>query len=199
MYKPSSLKAETRSKRGFGARQLVTGNGKIPKNWQSFMRDNTNKTELFHFLADMIVGHCTDNIVYVTQGDTVLCNFEANVDNLAPFYHEEADTRIVAHVKHSVEKGHKVVLIKANDTDILVIAVSVFHRLREIGLEKLWLEFGKSKDVRWIPVHDVSNRLSREESAGILFFMHFLVAITCRVSKAKGKSRYGKHGMFVQM
>ena len=97
------------------------------------MRDDTNKTELFHFLADMIVGHCTDNIVYVTQGDTVLCNFEANVDNLAPCNHEEADTRIFVHVKHSVEKGHKVVLIKANDTDILVIAVSVFHHLREIG------------------------------------------------------------------
>ena len=42
----------------------------------------------------MIVGHCTDNIVYVTQGDTVLCNFEANVDNLAPCNHEEADTWI---------------------------------------------------------------------------------------------------------
>ena len=36
VYKPSSLKAETRSKRGFGARQLVTGNVNIPKNWQSF-------------------------------------------------------------------------------------------------------------------------------------------------------------------
>lgn len=33
VYRPSSLKAETRSKRGRGVRRRVTGKGKIPSNW----------------------------------------------------------------------------------------------------------------------------------------------------------------------
>ena len=55
VYKPLSLKTETRSKRGFGSHQRVTEKGKIPKNWKSFMREDNNKTELFQFLTDKIV------------------------------------------------------------------------------------------------------------------------------------------------
>ena len=67
-----------------------------------------------------------------------------NLNNLAPCNHGEADTRILMHVRHSVEKRQNV-LITANDTDILVIAVSVFSSIREYGFEKLWLEFGRVK------------------------------------------------------
>ena len=52
VYKKSSLKSETRSKRGQGIRRRVTGTSKKPGNWQSFLRDVSNKTELFHFLAE---------------------------------------------------------------------------------------------------------------------------------------------------
>jgi hypothetical protein len=42
VYWSTSLKAETRSKRGSGARHRVTAKGKIPPNWKDFMRDNDN-------------------------------------------------------------------------------------------------------------------------------------------------------------
>ena len=45
---------------------------KNPKNWQSFLRDNTNKTELFNFLTEKIVKLCKTNIVFVTKGETVV-------------------------------------------------------------------------------------------------------------------------------
>jgi len=70
VYWSSSLKAETRSKRGIGARRRVTDKGKIPPNWRSFLRDNNNKTELFNFLADKIVEMCTHNTVIVTREET---------------------------------------------------------------------------------------------------------------------------------
>ena len=54
VYQSSSLKAETRSKRGHGVRRRVTSTGKIPSNWQSFTRNNDNKTELFNFLAEKL-------------------------------------------------------------------------------------------------------------------------------------------------
>jgi hypothetical protein len=190
VYKTSSLKAETRSKRGIGARQRVTGKGKIPKNWQNFLRDNSNKTELFQFLADKIVEHCTSNIVYVTRGETVVCNQDTVLGNLAPCNHEEADTRIFVHVRHCVENGKKIILIKANDTDILVIAVSVFARLRNSGMEKLWIEFGQGQNVRWIPVHDVCSAIGQEKSEGILFFHAFSGCDSVSGFKGKGKRSF---------
>ena len=51
-YISGSLKAETRSKRGMGARRRVTASGKIPPIWQSFLRDSRNKTVLFDYLAE---------------------------------------------------------------------------------------------------------------------------------------------------
>ena len=50
VYWSSSLKAETRTKRGQGARRRVTDKSKTPSNWQSFLSDNNNKTDLFNFL-----------------------------------------------------------------------------------------------------------------------------------------------------
>ncbi|KAK4304447.1 hypothetical protein Pmani_023602 [Petrolisthes manimaculis] len=187
VYKPLSLKAESRSKRGCGTRQRVTGRGKVPKNWQSFMRDSSNKTELFEFLADKIVENCTDNIVYVTRGKNVVCNQMVNLGYLSPCNHEEADTRIFVHVKHSTEEGKKHVLIKANDTDIFVIAVNVFSNLKELGLQELWIEFGQGKNVRWIPVHDVSSSITQEKSEGILFFHAFSGCDNVSSFKGKGK------------
>ena len=49
MYRSCSLKARTRTKRGFGARQRVIDKGKIPQNWLIFLSDNTNKTELLGY------------------------------------------------------------------------------------------------------------------------------------------------------
>ena len=54
VYRPSSLKAESRSKRGHGARRMVTSRCKGPSNWPNFLGDNDNKTDLFNFLADKI-------------------------------------------------------------------------------------------------------------------------------------------------
>ncbi len=55
VYTKSSLKSETRSKRGRGIRRRVAGTSMTPSNWQSFLRDASNKTELFHFLAERCV------------------------------------------------------------------------------------------------------------------------------------------------
>ena len=54
VYKQSSLKFEARSKSGKEVRRRVTGTSKTPSNWRSFLRDNQNQTEPFHFLADCI-------------------------------------------------------------------------------------------------------------------------------------------------
>ena len=52
VYREDSLKSEERDKRGKGARKRVTGNSKVPTNWRSFLRNDNNKNELFHFIAE---------------------------------------------------------------------------------------------------------------------------------------------------
>lgn len=51
VYKEDSLKAHSRQERGIGMRQKVQGNIQLPKNWETFLRVDANKTELFKFLS----------------------------------------------------------------------------------------------------------------------------------------------------
>lgn len=53
VYKSDSLKLTTREHRGRGIRTKVSSNTKMPTNWQEFLRVDDNKSELFHFLADI--------------------------------------------------------------------------------------------------------------------------------------------------
>ena len=59
---------------------------------------------------------------------------------LAPFNHEEADTRMLLHASHAAQHGHHAVLIQTVDTDVVVLAVS----LELQSEEKLWLAVGSS-------------------------------------------------------
>lgn len=188
VYKTSSLKAETRSKRGKGRRRRVADKTKLPPIWSSFLRDSDNKTELFEYLADRIVSMCPDNVVVVTKGEKVLSNKSINFEGLQPCNHEEADSRIFTHVVHAAKQKTKSVLIKACDTDILVIAVGVFASLQNVGLEKLWLEFGQGQCIRWFPIHDLAVNLGQEKCSGMLFFHAFTGCDVVSAFRGRGKT-----------
>ena len=71
------------------------------------------------------------------------------------------------------EKGCKTILIKSNDTDVLVIVVSVLPILHETGLQQLWIAFGQGQNMRWIPIHELVLSIGLQKSKGILFFHAF--------------------------
>ena len=99
--------------------------GKTPSNWQSFLHDANNKQELFHLIADKVEGIKTANKVIVTKGDHAVSNQTANLDGVNPCSHEEADTPIFLHAPDAVNEGDKSMMINANDTDIVIIAIFV--------------------------------------------------------------------------
>ena len=110
VYHQSSLKAEARCKRGKAIRRRVTATSKTPSNWQSFLRDSTNKTELFHFLADKVAEMTTGNPVIMTKGEdaiTTISDTSVNLEEVVPCSHEEADTRIFVHARHAAIEGYK--------------------------------------------------------------------------------------------
>ena len=53
----SDIKASTRERRGKGIRRKVAGKNKVPAKWMDFLRDESNKQELFAFISSKIVAY----------------------------------------------------------------------------------------------------------------------------------------------
>ena len=71
---------------------------------------------------------------------------------IAPCTHEEADTRMFLHAKHTAIGGSNSINIVTSATDVVVIGVAVFD---DLNVDHLWITFRKGKDLRWIPIHDI--------------------------------------------
>ncbi len=139
----------------------------MPKNWNSYLRNETNKVELFQYLSGVIAQFIFN------EGSVVITTWEENVRQnpapsdydpvirteypLSPCNHEEYDTRVMLHAANAVTQGYKRILIIANDTDVVVLGISLFT---EIGAEKLWVSFGMGKKLRYISIHDICSTMS---------------------------------------
>ena len=94
-------------------------------------------------------------------------------ENLAPCSHEETDTGIFVHARHAAMEGNKALVIKANDTDVLVTSIATLSSLQELGLQKMWIMFGQGSSLRYIAVHDITSAIGPEKMRGLLFFHAF--------------------------
>ena len=78
-----------------------------------------------------------ENTIIATSLENVICkNFLVNLASLAPCNHEEADTRIFLHILHAARSGHLKICIRTVDTDVVVIALSMFDKLQ---IQELWM------------------------------------------------------------
>lgn len=146
--------------------------GTLPKNWKSFLQCSDNKSELFTYLAQTIQNQTIppNKEVYCTSEDKVLCSHvatDADIQNISPCNHEEADSRIFVHLADAVDKGYRYTMIRANDTDIVVLAVSVFQKL---NITELWIHFGTGKDSRYIAIHQIALSLGPQKSFALPMF-----------------------------
>lgn len=126
-----SLKGEERLRRDTGASALEyipNDNMKIPR-WSAFISNPKNKTNLLSYITScwaksplpdsisLIVGVDNKGICVTNRGVTVLEDICCNS-------HEEADTRIFAHIASCSESNRFV--IHATDTDIVMLAMNHF-------------------------------------------------------------------------
>ena len=168
----------------------MTGNTRPSKSWNTFLRCDDNKTELFGFLTDKIVSINTDvtsvfmdTIIVVTKEENVVSNKTIDTDFIAPCTHEAADTRMFLHAKHAAIGGSKSINIVSSDTDVVVIGVVVFD---DLNMDHLWMTFGKGKYLRWIPIHDIVRSLGPRSKA-LPFFHAFTGCDTVSAFVGKGK------------
>ena len=141
IYKTDSLKAATRERGGVGTRRKNSLDTQIPGNRQSFLRDDKNNEEFFGIIAQQVSGiQVEGRAVYCTSGEAVI----SSCTELEPCSHEEADTRMLCHVLHATEHGHKKITIRTVDTDVVVLAIS---HVQNIPVDELWIALGNTTDI----------------------------------------------------
>ena len=129
-YKDQSSKTSTRVKRGKRIRRKVLDKSVAPTNWRSFLRLDQNKTEIFCYLFITIIQHGDrGHVIMICAYDDTFINSSNDLDlsNLTPCNHEEADTRVFLHVKDMTQQGYTKMVIRTVDTNVLVLAVSVYE------------------------------------------------------------------------
>ena len=101
------------------------------------------------------------------EKETVKCNqTELEISNLRAC-HEQADTRIILHASHCVNKsGFINILESARDTDMLALLLAHFH---EINVETARCQL-TARHVKCIPVHEVYKCLTEGSTRAILLF-----------------------------
>ena len=181
-YFDKSLKAVAREKRGIGTGRKVTQTSMAPSNWKGFLRVDENKPELFRFLSNELFELSNGDVISAFD-NAVTSNATQNVYLVCPTDHEEADTRIFLHVNNMSKNGIKRVMMRAVDTDVLLLSITLYGHL---SLDQLWIDFGSGKNRCFIPVHKVV--LDPIKKDGLRFFFAFTgcdqVSFFSHVSKA---------------
>ena len=156
------MKSATREKRGGGGggggRRRVEGSTQIPVKWGPFLRNDQNKSELFHFLSDFIQKNFqpAGRTMVATVDDHVLSFPNRNNEFLQPCNHEEADTRMFVHVNDSITQDNfRSVLIRSVDTDVVVLAVNAAYRFNV----EVFVAFGTGNSFHCIEAHQLRNVL----------------------------------------
>ena len=75
---------------------------------------------------------------------------------------EEADLRMMVHIKNAAQNGIKRSVVVSNDTDVLVLLMNYWATFKEIGLEELWMRGGAGDTTRYIPVHSLAEKVGPE-------------------------------------
>lgn len=91
----------------------------------------------------------------------------SEMSNLAPCTHEEADTRLMIHALDASLRGHRRIKIRTNDTDVIVLALSVVSTL---PVDEFWITYGSGKDVQHMPAHVVASSLGPSKASALPMF-----------------------------
>ena len=69
-------------------------------------------------------------------------------------------TRLFLHVNDAAKNGHRRILIVANDTDVVVIALYAYFSLE---INKLWVEYSTGNNRCWLPIQQYASIIGKEK------------------------------------
>ncbi len=143
-YFSDSIKAAMREKRGKGVRMKVASKSRVLQSWIGFLRDDSNKKELFQFLTQKI--HFLTILKANRFLSLLMSTFLGSNHDMLPCDHEEADTRLLVHLIDALKSGCSSCVVRTVDTDVVVILIGKFHQLLTINPSvSIWVAFGAGK------------------------------------------------------
>ena len=161
-----SLKNDERQRRttsNVGPAYEISRGMKIPI-WKNFMENPNNKARLLAFISNEWCEHSD----WIPDGVSVFLGgtFEASgkavcignktvivIPQLSCDDHEEADTRIFAHIGYGVNMFHSErAIVCANDTDIIILSMFYYNKF---DIKEMWIE----KKGTFLPVHTMVEAL----------------------------------------
>jgi hypothetical protein len=166
-YVDNSIKSGTRKNRSKKARPIrkVVDDRTVPlpQNWNDFLAVPSNKQDLALLLSNELIAQAPGDKVMVVAGgfrtaeDTQSTKPLVDIEMIRA-NHEEADTRVVLHCIHA---DANTIVVAARDTDILLLLLVFFSRMK---CKQLWMKAGTAKQQKYIPVHEIRLKLSFPES-----------------------------------
>ncbi len=100
----------------------VVADTQIPKNWNDFIYVSENKQQLFEFLTRKVQDHKfpDDLIVVITDGQSVgAVGVQSSEFAFQNCNHEEADTRILIHLRHAMALAVKALQVRTVKTSLV--------------------------------------------------------------------------------
>ena len=208
---PHSIKNQERLRRGTtgtgpAVSHVITGSRTVP-NYRSFLNSAGNKASLAAFVCDFLLAKSPRTLLEGQQlflaggfkdGQVVICveknrSFEA-LDLFST--HEEADTRLVLHATDiHLRKSHERVIIRCDDTDVLVILLFYCSKNMLPGLVYMHAGHGgqHTNRERFVPVHTLRCHLG-DTMCQALPAMHTITGCdtTCSLFKIGKKTAFNK-------
>lgn len=137
-------------------------------------------------LVQLIVCTCCDGIL-ITPNATI------ETSSLAPSYHEEADTRIMVHVKNITSEGMRNIMIRTVDTDVVAIAIGHFQRLQ---VHELWIGLALGLTLGSFLFMQLFKLLGASKAVYYHYFMLSHDVILLVSFMVRKRRLCGKHGIF---
>ena len=187
-YFEMSIKAGARSRRGTSCALEVHIHGPsipVPKQWAKYINNPKNKKNLCDFLTKSMCclgkGRLPENTKLIFGGGfkdgrrsvAITRDSYGDVADLTS-NHEEPDTRMLFHAKHAANP-EAIIVIQSPDTDVLVLNAAHFA---STAPKEMWFHTGLKDQMRFVPVHDVCQKLGVKVFAALPAF-HALTGCDC--------------------
>ena len=93
---------------------------------------------------------------------------------------------MILHAADAVQEGHRKIVLRTVDTDVLVLAIALAGRLQEQQVE-LWVAMGTGSHLHYIAAHEISHSLGSEMSKSLPVFHAFTGCDTVSCFAGRGK------------
>ena len=159
---PEKLKSLTQKRRWTGVRTRLELNsdGSTPilkREWQSYLNHVDNKRELFSCISKRLARDGADK-----QLNIDMKTLSPATRQRLTHVHVYFCTWPMQHIRVA-----KKAFVRTVDSDIVVLALSLFENVR---LAELWIGFGSGKSYRDIPVHIPHQQLGQAKSIALPLF-----------------------------